>query len=152
MNIKSFLFDQLTPVALYGEIKKIFPYEISMLFESVVISEDGNFSFIAIGAKERLIFQNNQTIFIDQCGDKELVGDDPFKFLQEYYKKVDQKFYKELSNGIGLDFIDGFIGFIAYDMVKVFEPTLRKSMDGFGRNLFRGRPQDFGVLDSVPKN
>jgi anthranilate synthase component 1 len=130
MNIKSFLFDQLTPVALYGEIKKIFPYEISMLFESVVISEDGNFSFIAIGAKERLIFQNNQTIFIDQCGDKELVGDDPFKFLQEYYKKVDQKFYKELSNGIGLDFIDGFIGFIAYDMVKVFEPTLRKSMDG----------------------
>ena len=55
--VKSFLFDQLTPVALYGEIKKIYKDEITMLFESVVTSEDGNYSFITIGAKERLIYK-----------------------------------------------------------------------------------------------
>jgi len=45
--IKTVLFDQLTPVALYGELKEIFSDEITMLFESVVNSSDGNFSFIA---------------------------------------------------------------------------------------------------------
>ena len=49
---KTILFDQLTPVALYGQIKKIFPDEITMLFESVVNTSDGNFSFITIGAQE----------------------------------------------------------------------------------------------------
>ena len=43
---KTILFDQLTPVALYGKIKTLFPSEITMLFESMVNTSDGNFSFI----------------------------------------------------------------------------------------------------------
>jgi len=62
--LRSYLFDQLTPVALYGEIKKLFADEITMLFESVVTSEEGNFSFIAIGAKERLIYNGDKSIYI----------------------------------------------------------------------------------------
>jgi len=127
--IKTVLFDQLTPVALYGEIKELFPNEITMLFESVVNTSDGNFSFIAIGVKERIIYTNNQTYYTDEQGRKELLEEDPFSFLQTYYKNLDQNRYKDLATQAGFGFVDGFIGFIAYDMVKVFEPTLHKYMD-----------------------
>ncbi|HIP61688.1 MAG TPA: anthranilate synthase component I family protein [Sulfurovum sp.] len=133
--IKTVLFDQLTPVALYGEIKKVFPHEITMLFESVVNTSDGNFSFIAIGVKERIIYKNNQTYYTDEQGRKELLEEDPFSFLQTYYKNLDQNRYKDLATQAGFGFVDGFIGFIAYDMVKVFEPTLRKYMDGLEDTL-----------------
>jgi len=127
--VKSFLFDQLTPVALYGEIKKIYKDEITMLFESVVTSEDGNYSFITIGAKERLIYKDNTTTYISSNGEKKELSIDPFNFLKEYYQNLDNSKYKEYADIIGFKFVDGFIGYIAYDMVKVFEPSLLKVMD-----------------------
>jgi len=133
--LKSYLFDQLTPVALYFEIKKLYPKEVTMLFESVVTSEDGNFSFIAIGAKERVIYKDDITTYIDKSGKKNIIEKDPFSFLQEYYKRVDAKEYKELAKVAGFSFVDGFIGFIGYDMVKVFEPTLRRYMDNLEDTL-----------------
>jgi len=127
--IKSFLFDQLTPVSLYGELKNIYKDEVTMLFESVVTSQEGNFSFIAIGARERLIYKDNVATFIDTYGDAKVLDVDPFAFLKDYYAKLDKSKYKELEELIGFSFIDGFIGFIAYDMVKVFEPSLKEHMD-----------------------
>ena len=127
--IKTFLFDQLTPVALYGEIKKVYKTEVTMLFESVVTSEDGNFSFITIGAKERLTFKDNKTTYYDLEGKEHILDKNPFEFLKEYYSKIDEQKYKELAQIAGFNFVDGFIGFISYDMVKVFEPTLKKFMD-----------------------
>ncbi len=127
--IRSILFDQLTPVALYGELKKIFPDEITMLFESVVNSSDGNFSFIAIGAREQIKYENNQTTYIDDKGSHNLLDQDPFTFLQEYYKAIDSSRYKDMAEEAGFGYTDGFIGFMAYDMVKVFEPSLRPFMD-----------------------
>lgn len=126
---KQILFDQLTPVALYGKIKTIFPDEITMLFESVVNTSDGNFSFITIGAKERLIYKENQTNYVDENGQNNVLDEDPFTFLKKYYASLDQNLYKQRSQEFGFSFTDGFIGFIAYDMVKVFEPVLRESMD-----------------------
>ena len=133
--IKSFLFDQLTPVSLYGELKNIYKDEVTMLFESVVTSEEGNFSFIAIGAKERLIYKDNVTTFIDSLGESRELSIDPFTFLKDYYNKIDKSKYKELEEITGFSFIDGFIGFIAYDMVKVFEPSLREYMDNLKDTL-----------------
>ena len=127
---KTILFDQLTPVALYGKIKEIFPGEITMLFESVVNSADGNFSFITIGALERLSYKNKNTSYTNQKGEVNTVDEDPFSFLKAYYKNVDKALYKEKASELGFSFVDGFIGFIAYDMVKVFEPTLEESMEG----------------------
>ena len=141
--IKQILFDQLTPVAMYGKIKEIFPNEITMLFESVVNSSDGNFSFITIGAKERVIYKNNKTLYTNIDGKVKELDIDPFSFLQDYYKKLDQERYRELANRLGFSFVDGFIGFIGYDMVKVFEPILKKSMD----SLFD--PLDTPDLDLV---
>ncbi len=126
---KTILFDQLTPVALYGKIKEIFPTEITMLFESVVNTSDGNFSFITIGAQERLIYKDKTTTYIDKTGQKNTLRADPFSFLKNYYASVDQAAYKEKASQTGFSFVDGFIGFIAYDMVKVFEPVLEESMD-----------------------
>jgi anthranilate synthase component 1 len=127
--IKQLLFDQLTPVAIYGKIKNLFPDEVTMLFESVVNTNDGNFSFIAIGANERLIYRDGKSLYTKN-GETREVGDDPFRFLQEYYRGLDQKRYKKLAQEVGFAFVDGFIGFIGYDMVQVFEPTLKRSMEG----------------------
>jgi len=127
--LKTVLFDQLTPVALYGKIKTLFPDEITMLFESVVNTSDGNFSFIAIGAQERLKYKDNTTFYTDASGKEKVLDEDPFTFMKSYYQAIDQEKYKKLSLEAGFSFVDGFIGFIAYDMVKVFEPVLCESMD-----------------------
>ena len=128
--LKTVLFDQLTPVALYGKIKALFPGEITMLFESVVNTSDGNFSFITIGAQERLQYKEKTTRYTDASGKEQVLDEDPFSFLKSYYAKVDQERYKEMALEAGFSFVDGFIGFIAYDMVRVFEPILSESMDG----------------------
>ena len=128
--IKQLLFDQLTPVAIYTEIKEVFKDDITMLFESVVNSSEGNFSFITIGAQERIRYRENQTYYQDKTGEVKNLDIDPFNFLQTYYKNIDQEKYQKLASEVGFAFTDGFIGFIGYDMVKVFEPTLKRSMDG----------------------
>jgi len=121
---KQILFDQFTPIAIYQKLKKRFPKEISLLFESAVNSEDGNFSFIFLGAKERVVFKDNKTYYNGQTIDK-----NPFEFLKEYYKDIDKNFYKDLSQKLGIGYIDGFVGFIGYDSVKIFEPVLQSYMD-----------------------
>ncbi|HIO95245.1 MAG TPA: anthranilate synthase component I family protein [Campylobacterales bacterium] len=128
--IKQLLFDQLTPVAIYMEIKELFKDDITMLFESVVNSSEGNFSFITIGAQERISYKENQTYYQDTTGEVKKLDTDPFNFLQTYYKNLDQQKYQKLASEVGFAFTDGFIGFIGYDMVKVFEPTLKRSMEG----------------------
>jgi anthranilate synthase component 1 len=100
-----------------------------MLFESVVNNDDGNFSFITIGSMERITYKDNKTYYTNIEGKREEIADDPFTFLQNYYKGIDKKRYRELSQKYGFSFIDGFIGFIGYDMVKVFEPVLKPYMD-----------------------
>lgn len=127
--IKSYLFDQLSAVALYAEIKKLYPKEITMLFESVVTSEDGNFSFITIGAKERITYKDGKTLFTSNETTQEL-DQNPFEYLQEYYNKIEKEKFKEFADIVGFNFVDGFIGYIGYDMVQVFEPSLKKSMSG----------------------
>ena len=96
--IKQVLFDQLTPVAMYGEIKKLFKNDITMLFESVVNSSDGNFSFITIGAKERISYKNGQTFYTNSQQERKELNIDPFSFLQDYYKNLDQKRHQILTS------------------------------------------------------
>ncbi len=127
--IRSHLFDQLTPVALYGEIKARFPDEITMLFESIVNTSVGNFSFIAVGAKERLSYRDGISHYVDAHGIARDIPEDPFTFLQDYYRAIDPAPYRAMAAEAGFGFVDGFIGFIGYDMVKVFEPTLHAYMD-----------------------
>ncbi|WP_456449498.1 anthranilate synthase component I family protein [Hydrogenimonas sp.] len=127
--VKKILFDQFAPPALYAKIRDHFENDVTMLFESVGGSEDGNWSFIFVGAKERLIYKENRTTYIDELGGIHGLEENPFTFLKSYYAKIDQDAYKTKRLETGLGFLDGFIGYIGYDMVKVFEPVLKPYMD-----------------------
>jgi anthranilate synthase component 1 len=125
---KQLFLDQFTPVSIYQKIEEIFPNEIKFLFESSINSSDGNFSYIIIGARERVIHQDETSHYIDESGLKHKINNNPFVFLKEYYNNLNTSAYKELSNKLGIELIDGFIGNVGYDMVKEFEPTLKKYM------------------------
>lgn len=87
---KQFTLDQLAPIAVYSKLKSMFKDEITYLFESAGQSE-GNYSFICIGARERLQYINDETIYTDQNNVKHVKEENPFAFLKEYYKNVDTK-------------------------------------------------------------
>jgi anthranilate synthase component 1 len=128
IHSKQFTLDQLAPVAVYSKIRQLFEGEISYLFESAGGSE-GNYSFICIGARERLQYIDNKTIYTDLNQKQHIKEQNPFSFLKEYYKSIDSKEYKRSAKELGVGYVDGFIGYIGYDMVKVFEPKLRNFMD-----------------------
>ena len=124
---KQFTLDQLAPIAVYSKIKDMFQNEITYLFESAS-SSDGNYSFICIGARERLQYIDNTTIYTDANACKHTKDVSPFEFLKDYYKNIDTQPYKEAIKKLNIAYVDGFIGYIGYDMVKVFEPKLQESM------------------------
>ena len=131
---KQFTLDQLAPIAVYSKLKEMFSDEITYLFESAGGSE-GNYSFICIGARERLQYKNEQTLYTDINGKIHTKNDSPFTFLKEYYKDKDTTVYKEATKRLNIAYVDGFIGYIGYDMVKVFEPKLGSSMDNLKDEL-----------------
>ena len=134
VHSSQFTLDQFAPIAVYHKLKTHFKDEISFLFESAGNSE-GNYSFIIIGAQERLSFKNNITSYTNTSGLSKDIDEDPFTFLKSYYDKVDQKAYREKTQELGIGYIDGFIGYIGYDMVKVFEPVLQSTMDALKDEL-----------------
>ncbi len=129
MYAKQILFDQLTPIAVYTKLKEKFPDEISLLFESAINSEKGNYSFIFIGAKERITYKDEKTTIIKEDGTTLIETKSPFIYLKEYYQNIDKKKYATLSHKLNIGFTDGFVGFIGYDGVKIFEPVLKPYMD-----------------------
>jgi len=128
IHSKQFTLDQLAPIAVYSKLREIFPDEISYLFESAGGTE-GNYSFLCFGARERLQYIDNKTVYTDAKGTQHIKDENPFVFLKEYYKNLDFTPYKKATKELGVGYIDGFIGFIGYDMVKVFEPKLNTYMD-----------------------
>ncbi len=127
---KTLILDQFTPVSIYEKIQKLFPEEITFLFESVLNGNDGNFSYILIGARERVWHKRGKSFYKNELGETSEVDSNPFVFLKDYYKKLDQDLYKQKAQELGLGLIDGFIGNVGYDMVCEFEPKLKSSMSG----------------------
>ena len=128
MVYDKFLVDEFSIIAIYNQIRELFPDERMFLFESVINNSDGNHSFIFIGEREKVKYIDNKTYYFN--GDTEKVlNTDPFSFFKEYYKKLDKNYYKELTKKLKIGFVDGFVGYIGYDMVKVFEPVLRNVME-----------------------
>ena len=123
---RHFSLDQFAPIAVYEKAKTLFPGEVSFLFESAGNSE-GNYTIIVIGARERLIYADKTTTYIDSEGLSHQLNLSPFEFLKEYYRKIDQNAYRERARALKVGYIDGFIGFIGYDMVQVFEHVLEES-------------------------
>ena len=126
---KKQLLDQITPIEIYDRVKSYYNNEISYLFESAISSESGSYSFIIIGARQRLQHINGISYYTNEDGYQKEVDSNPLNFLKEYYKKVNTNYYKEKADELNLGYVDGFIGYIGYDMVKEFEPKLKKGMD-----------------------
>jgi len=122
LKSKEFILDQITPIKIYSKLKKQFGGEISLLFES---AESGEYSFILIGAKEQLEYKNNQTVFTSEDGKREEIDENPIEFLKNYYSKIDKNYYKEKNQEFEVGFIDGFIGYIGYDAIDIFEPRMK---------------------------
>ena len=127
--------DQFTPVSIYQKAKDIFKDEITFLFESVVNDANGNFSFIIIGDRERVWHKDGKSFYRDELDEIKEIDSNPFNFLKKYYKNIDSQLFKNKSEELGVGLIDGFIGNIGYDMVKEWEPTLKKSMDNLEDEL-----------------
>ncbi|MDB4257284.1 anthranilate synthase component I family protein [Arcobacteraceae bacterium] len=136
---KTIFLDEFTPVSIYQKIKYIFKDEITFLFESVVNSDDGNFSYIVIGARERVWNKDSKSYYKNEQGVVQNIDKNPFVFLKEYYKNIDKTIYKEKGNTLGLGLIDGFIGNMGYDMVATFEPVLEEYMSAL--------QDDFDIAD-----
>lgn len=126
---RAFLIDQFTPIALHVKLKEMFAGEVSFLFESAVVNQDGNTSFMIVGDRERLWHKNGESFYRREDGTVEAVDSNPLQFLKRYYASIDTDLYRQARQASGVGFVDGFIGFVGYDMVREFEPVLKKSMD-----------------------
>ncbi len=126
---KKILFDQLTPITIFSKLKNHFDSELTFLFESAINTEEGNFSFLFIGARERVIHKDNKSQHIDEDGHKNNIGSNPFIYLKKRYATINNDVYKAYGQKHNLGFVDGFIGYIGYDAVKTFEPRLKSHMD-----------------------
>ena len=128
MIYDKFLVDEFSVIAIYNQLRSLFPDERIFLFESVINNNDGNYSFIVLGEKERIKYQDNKTYYFNGKNE-EILDTDPFSFLKTYYKNIDKDYYRNLTKKLKIGFIDGFIGYIGYDLVKVFEPVLEPVMN-----------------------
>jgi len=129
LSSRKILFDQLTPITIFAKLQDYFKGELCFLFESAINNNDGNFSFLFIGARERLIHQNDIAVHIDEEGISHDLGANPFTFLKKRYAQLDKTLYQNYAKELGIGFVDGFIGYIGYDAVKIFELRLRSHMD-----------------------
>jgi len=128
-----FKLDFFAPIAVYSKMRSLYNNEITYLFESANQSE-GNYSFICIGARERLQYKNEQTLYTKE-NKTQILEQSPFEFLKQYYKNIDTQPYKDAVKKLNVGYVDGFIGYIGYDMVKVFEPKLQESMNNLKDEL-----------------
>lgn len=122
-----FSLDQFAPIAVYEKLKEHFSGEISFLLESAGNS-NGNYTIIALGARERIRYLNNETHHTTADGVILTSSESPFEFLKRYYQTIDKNYYHAQAKELDIGYVDGFIGYIGYDMVQVFEPTLKSSM------------------------
>lgn len=126
---KELFLDQFTPVSIYEKIKKLYEDEITFLFESTINSSTGNYSYIIIGDRERVWYENGSCFYKNEKQEISTVESNPLHFLKRYYKSFDKEFYKNKSSELGVGLIDGFIGNVGYDIGKEFEPKLKESMN-----------------------
>ncbi len=129
------MLDEFTPIALYEKLKEFFENQKSYLFESVLNTSEGNFSYIVCGEKEALWHENGKSYHKNEKGEIQEVEANPLLFLKRYYKDIDFSYYKEISKKLQVGFVDGFIGYIGYDMVQQFEPVLQKYMQNLKDEL-----------------
>jgi anthranilate synthase component 1 len=82
-----------------------------------------------------VIHKDGESVHIDENDTSHNLGANPFTFLKKRYAELDKTLYKNYAKELGVGFVDGFIGYIGYDAVKIFEPRLKAHMDGLKDDL-----------------
>jgi anthranilate synthase component 1 len=131
LSSRKILFDQLTPITIFAKLQSHFSGELCFLFESAINNNDGNFSFLFIGARERVIHKDGESVHIDEDGTSHNLGANPFTFLKKRYAELDKTLYKNYAKELGVGFVDGFIGYIGYDAVKNYLRGLKNTLCSF---------------------
>ncbi len=129
MQFKSLFIDEFTPIAFFSKLKERFKNERIFLLESAAVNEFGNFSYIFIGERERVTFRDGLTSYTNEDGKTSVTQAEPLAFLEKYYEGVDFDVHKQTLKSLGLGFVDGFVGYVGYDVIKEFEPTLKPFMN-----------------------
>ncbi|EJF06587.1 anthranilate/para-aminobenzoate synthase component I [Thiovulum sp. ES] len=119
IHSKKIFLDQITPVEIFAKLENFFPNDPALLFES---AENGEFSFVILGAKERIQYRTGNS-------------ENPFENLQKRYKELDSDFYKSESERLSVPFVDGFIGYIGYDAIELFEPKLKERIENLENEI-----------------
>lgn len=114
--------DLETPISVYMKLRGHGP---SFLLESVEGGERiARYSFIGIKPKAQYIIRDNQIEIINDDESKIINYEgDPTFFLQEEMNKFNFKTQAGVPR-----FIGGLVGYLGYESVRYFEPTLKSKM------------------------
>ena len=132
MFVETILYDNFTIVSLYDKLKKAFPQEYIFLLDSADESFS-NQSIMSFSYCERVFHKDNKSFYEYISEDNsekkiiEQVDDNPLIFLQKKYKKIDATYYEKESKKYNIPFIDGFVGYLGFDIAKEFTKKLKKS-------------------------
>ena len=126
MFVETFSYDSFTIISLYYKLKEHFPNEYILLLESGDESFD-NKSVLSFGYQERIFHKNNSSYYEDVDKNIEQVEDNPLLFLKKKFKNIDKDYYKKKAKKYNIPFIDGFVGYLGFDIAKEFTEKLKKS-------------------------
>jgi anthranilate synthase component 1 len=122
------LLDTITPIALYSRLSGFFAGERLLFFESGVNNLEGNFSYMFAGCEERVWHENCRSFYQNGSRTKEL-SESPLAFLKKRFKERDSRLYKEMAVKLEIGFVDGFVGYVGYDAISLFEPVLKSATE-----------------------
>src|SRR5688572_14055964 len=120
--IREISADLETPISVYMKLRGGSP---SFLLESVEGGERiARYSFIGIKPKAQYIIRGNEIEIKDDNGSQvKTYEGDPTYFLQEEMNRFNFK----AQTGVPR-FIGGLVGYLGYESVRFFEPTLKSKM------------------------
>src|SRR5512138_2984342 len=123
--IREISADLETPISVYMKLRGQAP---SFLLESVEGGERiARYSFIGIKPKAQYIIRGNEIEILESDSSRVVTFDehvDPTYFLQEEISR-----YKFTAQAGMPRFIGGLVGYLGYEAVRFFEPTLKARMD-----------------------
>jgi anthranilate synthase component 1 len=125
---QTFLYDCISPIGVLQVLKNNFKNDLVHLFESVITKESSS-SIITIGTRESIISRDFKSYHIDENNTKKEIQENPLLFMKEYFNTFDKEYFKNKSMQLNVKFLDGFIGFIGYDMAGYFTPKLKKTFE-----------------------
>ena len=120
--IREISADLETPISVYMKLRG---EGASFLLESVEGGERiARYSFIGVHPKAQYIIRNNEIEIQDETGTRTVHNDtDPMYFLQQEISRFNFKAQAGVPR-----FIGGLVGYLGYESVRHFEPTLKSKL------------------------